>query len=283
MRRGNSWTETEEAWLEVHYPNTSACELERMHRENFPDRPARSANAIMNRAAKLGLSKDDGYYRSQRVRWTPERVEWLKGYAPGHTSEEIGAEHERVFGVRLNESQISAAKNKFGVKSGVSPTRWGSGHRNSGKGKTLSERGYSEEAQARIRAAGFKKGSIPKNGAVIPIGAERVDERGYIEVKVAERKSHPRCNDNWRKKHYVAYELHNGEIPEGHIVVFADKNKRNFDPENLVAVPNGAMRMIWRRRIPYCDAESLEVAVNITRLMSARNAVARKGKELKCK
>jgi hypothetical protein len=61
---------------------------------------------------------------------------------------------------------------------------------------------------------------------------------GYIMVKVAEWPSVPQSKDNWKFKHVLAWEQANGrELPEAHVVMFADHDKRNFDPGNLVAVP----------------------------------------------
>ena len=54
----------------------------------------------------------------------------------------------------------------------------------------------------------------------LPVGSERVN-KGYIYVKVAEP-------NVWIEKHRLIYESMYGNIPTGHKVIFADKNKRNF-------------------------------------------------------
>lgn len=283
MKVYQKWSEEENRWLRENYPHYATSELPSMHREAFPNGPARSYQSINTRAGKLKLRKSDDYYKTPRLEWTPERIAWFMDFVPGHEEGEISAEHERVFGTPLTEGQIGNAKSKFNVKSGTHGGCFKKGQVSHNKGKTWDEMGHTEQSKANMRRSQFKKGIMPHNAVDKPVGCERVNTYGYVEVKIAERKSHPRCNDNWRMKHHIVYERHHGEIPEECNVVFADRDKRNFDPDNLVAVPRSIWSTIKRHRIPYCDAESLEVAVNIARLMSTRSAVARKVKERKCK
>lgn len=68
-----------------------------------------------------------------------------------------------------------------------------------------------------------------KPGASRPIGSERVDKKGFIEIKTAENK--------WVLKHrYLWEKYHNKKIPDNHYVIFMDGDKRNFDKENLVCL-----------------------------------------------
>jgi len=62
----------------------------------------------------------------------------------------------------------------------------------------------------------------------VPVGSER-EKKGYIRVKIA----NPGV---WKYKHVLIWEAHNGPLPPGHIVLFCDKNNRNFEPANLMAV-----------------------------------------------
>jgi hypothetical protein len=62
-----------------------------------------------------------------------------------------------------------------------------------------------------------------------PIGSERVESDGYVVVKMA----HPNI---WRHKHLAVWEAANGMIPKGHVVIFADGDKTNFELKNLLLV-----------------------------------------------
>ena len=68
------------------------------------------------------------------------------------------------------------------------------------------------------------------------------------------------------KNRYV-YEQAKGPVPEGCIVVFADRDKENYDPANLIAVDRREMMVIHKMGIGYHDAESLELAVLTARMV----------------
>lgn len=118
---------------------------------------------------------------------------------------------------------------------------------------------------------------MPRNGYQ-PIGTERVEARdGYVYVKIAERKIDPKsAHDNWKPKHHLVWEQHNGPIPPSTQIVFADHDKRNFDPCNLVAVPRNLWATISRDGISYCDAESLRTAMNIAKLKNIKSEIQKK-------
>lgn len=271
MARANSWTPAEEAWLRGSYPTLHMDELEREHAELFPDAPVRTRKALNSRAKKLGLLKADGFVRNPKTMWTPEKDAWFRAFVPGHSESEISAEHERLFGTPLTEGQIGNRKTKLGVKSGTVGGRFEKGCAG----------GFSsEEHRRRFMEAGkrtrFKKGNMPHNAVGKPVGIERVNADGYVEVKVAERKLDPRsAHDNWRPKHHIVYEQAHGEVPPGCNIVFADKDKRNFDPSNLVAVPRGVWSVISRKGLKYWDAESLRACMLVAQVDMARSRAER--------
>ena len=90
-------------------------------------------------------------------------------------------------------------------------TRFKKGYVPANKGKHDPKYGY-EPTQ-------FKKGHRPKNAK--PIGTESLRSDGYVWVKVSE----PRT---WREKHRIIWEEANGQIPKGHVVLFADGNRQKL-------------------------------------------------------
>lgn len=107
------------------------------------------------------------------------------------------------------------------------------GHTPHTKGKRAEE-WMSPEGLARSAASRFKKGQRPSTWK--PIGSERINVDGYIEVKVAEGKP-------WRHKHRVMWEEAHGPVPDGYIVSFVDGNKQNCALSNLKLVARAdAMR-----------------------------------------
>lgn len=259
-------TPEEWAWLEERYPTTSVNELLPMFEAKFGHVIPR--NAIYCHMCDKGLKR-----KVTRVRWDAEKDAFLRGFIPGHTEDEIREAFADRFGITLTESQIGNSKTRLGVKSGTKGGQFRKGQTPPNKGKTWDEIGLSEEARARSLATCFKKGNMPHTAEGKPIGYERVSRDGYVEVKIAERPSHQACNDNFRMKHHIVYEQHHGEIPEGCNVVFADHDRRNFDPDNLVAIPRGIWSIINNYTMGYWDRESLEIAM-------LRAEVIRKRREL---
>lgn len=202
------------------------------------------------------------------MRWTDEMKEWFREFAPGHSEREIAAAFQDEFGISLIRSQVKNAKQRFNAKSGTAGGRFEKGQAPFNKGKKWDEF-MSSEAQANSRRTQFKAGEVHgPEGHVKPVGYERVSKDGYIEVKVSDGLQ-AKANCNYRPKHHVVWESVNGQIPPHTMIVFADKDKRNFDPGNLVAVDRSIWATISNQGMPYADRESLEACINVVMLKKA--------------
>lgn len=166
------------------------------------------------------------------VRWSKdaEKREWMLENAGGRPIKEVCDAFEKRFGHPLKKTQVTLFRAEYG----------------------LSRRRGNRTAHRRCE---------------VPVGTERTT-KGYVIVKVADVPGTAQSKDNWRFKHVVAWEKANGmAVPEGCIVMFADRNTRNFDPDNLVAVPRRLIGVLnggpeWH------DRESLEAAVALAELKS---------------
>ena len=76
-------------------------------------------------------------------------------------------------------------------------------------------------------ASRFKKGNVPKCHR--PVGSERVNVDGYVEVKVAEP-------NRWRPKHRVEWEKAYGPIPKDCNIQFRNGNSQDIRLENLYMI-----------------------------------------------
>jgi hypothetical protein len=95
------------------------------------------------------------------------------------------------------------------------------------------------------------------------VGAER-NNSGIVEVKVAE----PHV---WRSKHCLVWEAHHGrQVPDGHVVIFADRDRRNFAPNNLLLVSRGELVVMNKKRLLTDHAEATMVGQTIARVCMAR-------------
>ena len=100
--------------------------------------------------------------------------------------------------------------------------RFKKGHVPSNKGKKMPA-----EIYAKCSATMFKKGDMPHTYR--PVGSERVNVDGYVEVKVADP-------NKWKLKHRVIWEEAHGPIPKGHNVQFRDGNGQNLSLDNLYLI-----------------------------------------------
>lgn len=106
---------------------------------------------------------------------------------------------------------------------GGAQTRFKKGNIPHTKGRRVEE-WMSPEGQANSAKTRFKKGSRPVNYR--PVGSERINVEGYVEVKVAEGKP-------WRHKQRVVWEEAHGKLPSDVVVSFKDGNKQNCELDNL--------------------------------------------------
>ncbi|CDD75572.1 putative uncharacterized protein [Cryptobacterium sp. CAG:338] len=202
----------------------------------------------------------------RRMVYTPEMDVFLKDFVPGHSEQQIIDEFEAQFDIKLRRSQLKARMYSLGLKQGINTGRFRKGQPAYNKGMKQSDF-MSAEGIERTKATRFKKGQIPHNAKGFGIGRERVDKDGYIQVKV---KLHSNIDGRWnnyRYKHVLIWEKEHGcHIPPKTAIIFADGNKRNFDPNNLVAVPRRILMIINRHHIPYFDRASLEAAMKIAEI-----------------
>ena len=108
----------------------------------------------------------------------------------------------------------------------------------------------------------FKKGNKPAN--LVPIGSERVNADGYVDIKVQDgQKQH-----NWKGKHIIIYEQHNGPVPPGYVIIFGDGNNRNFEPGNLLCVSRAQLARLNQNNLIQNDTELTKTGIIIADIYS---------------
>ena len=190
-----------------------------------------------------------------KIKWLehPEMVEFMCEYVPGHSEQEIRAEFRERFGITLTEGQIGNFKTKYHLKSGTKGGCFQKGHVPMNKGQKVSADIYEKMAPTM-----FRKGNIPPNHR--PVGSERINVDGYVEIKVAEP-------NKWRAKHRVVYEEYHGEeVKKGEVVIFLDGNRLNFEVDNLIKLTRAEL-VRYNQDHLYCEDKELSlVAANIARI-----------------
>ena len=182
-------------------------------------------------------------------RYTTEQRVFLKEYIPGHSHKEITEAFNTKFETCLKESQIKNYIHNHKLNTGRTG-RFEKGHIPVNKGI----KGKHYQGTERTW---FKKGHIPKNYR--PVGSERVNVDGYIEVKV----ENPR---KWRPKHVVEWEKINGKVPQGHVLTFIDGNKSNCDIDNLKLISRNVLARMNQSGYYQLSGELKEAALNFLEL-----------------
>ena len=264
-------TPEEAAWLEERYPTTPNRELADAFEREFGWRI--EPGNISCWASERGIRKS-----RRRISWSdhPEYDEFLRGCIPGRSESEIARAFEERFGVPLTVAQVANAKTRLGVRSGTHGGRFEPGHAPANKGRPIEE-WMPADAIERCRASRFKTGQIPHNARDLPIGSERLSKDGYIEVKVREHSPVPCTNKCWAMKHRLVWERTNGRaLRPDEVVVFADGDKTNLEPGNLVAMTMAEHSVINRCHITYADRETCETAIRIARVKMAASRAERR-------
>lgn len=169
-----------------------------------------------------------------------------KGVGPKEMTELLNKE----FGTNYTVNQIKAYYTNHNINSGLTGY-FTKGHEPWNKGKKGVHTGG--------KATQFRKGHKPWNYQ--PIGSERVNGDGYIDIKIADP-------NKWKGKHILIWEQHNGPVPKGHVVIFGDGNSRNFDPDNLILVSRKQLAVLNKNKLIQNDADLTRTAIIIADLHS---------------
>lgn len=191
-------------------------------------------------------------------KYTEEEKAFLAEFVPGHSHKEIAEEFNRRFLTTITAGQVKSSIKRYGLNTGRTG-RFEKGHIPANKGTHPKTVGRMGETQ-------YKKGNLPHNTK--PIGYERISKEGYIEVKIAMRRSDTGNKNNFVAKHRLIWEQANGPIPKDCKVIFLDGNKRNFALENLALVTNAENLELTRNGL---RSENLSLAE--TGLLVAKSIV----------
>ena len=199
-------------------------------------------------------------------RYTQEERDFLRKFIPGHTYKEIVAEYNARFDDQITESRVKGYMANHKINNGLTG-RFKKGHVPANKGTHPPTRGRMAETQ-------FKRGHLPHNTK--PIGYERTSKDGYLEVKVKMRPSNPKCNDNFKLKHRLVWEKEYGPIPEGHMVIFLDGDKGNFELSNLALISRDEHAQMVKQGLRSTIPEVTKTGVLIAKVsIKRRNAQKR--------
>ena len=164
------------------------------------------------------------------INWTDEMKQFIGDNYYGITTADLTDRLNEHFGTQINWTAVAGYKKRNNLSNGID--------------------------------ARFKKGHCPKNHR--PVGSERINVDGYIEIKVAEP-------NVWKLKHRVVWEKVNGPIPENHALKFLDGNPLNCVVENLKLITRSELLIMSRYHLFSKDVEMNDAASNLARLIDQTN------------
>lgn len=109
----------------------------------------------------------------------------------------------------------------------------------------------------------------------LPVGEERMSA-GYVYVKVDETGIHKK---DWKLKQRIVWERAHGVIPEGHSLIFLDRDPTNCSLDNLMMVTTHEILILNRLGLLSEHAEINLSAIQIARVLAKANELERKGRK----
>lgn len=249
------YTEEMKAYVLEIYKGKTSREIQEAFNKKFKTNITYKAMRSYLSANKIKIG------RKPKRKYQDEHIEFIKNNVKGITLKELTNRFNKEFNMNVSESAISNLKAKYNLQSGIVGGQFVKGQTSFNKGKKWCEY-MSEEGQKNSRKTTFKKGNIPANRR--PIGSERINKRDGVLIKV--RDGHK--TRNWMPKSRYIYEQAHGKIPEGHKVIFADGNNRNFDLDNLVLVSNAEELIMNQRGLFSENAEFTKTGANIAKVLN---------------
>lgn len=192
--------------------------------------------------------------------WTDEMIEFLKIKSEGKLLSDITDEINDQFNLNLSERQVETSKYRNGIKSYKKR-----GHyrliftdeikrfiKNHHKGCSVDEmrelindkfgkeftslqirNHYNDYGLVSNYDTRYKSGN--RHVRWKPVGAERIDSRGRTYVKMSD------TGKKWKLKSHVVYEKANGSIPDGLVLMYLDRDEKNWCLDNLLAVDKSTL------------------------------------------
>lgn len=151
-------------------------------------------------------------------KYTEEHIKFLSDNVSGMTLKELTEKFNEKFDFNTSEASIKYLKYRWNLNSGI----------------------------------------ISRFGISFKNGTERIDKRGYTNIKI---------EGKWIKKGRYIYEQAHGKIPKGYKIIFKDGNRSNFDLDNLAMVSDSELMLINKKSLYKRNKELTETGILIARLL----------------
>lgn len=196
----------------------------------------------------------------------------LRELKKSYNSRECAQILNEKFGTQLTDQQVKDYCSRKKIYSGLGNGRFKKGHVPANKGKKMDRETYD-----RLSPTMFKKGNTPLN--TLPVGTVIELPDGYIYKKVNDLPN-VRKQDNWAKLHYLVWEEQNGKVPDNHVLLFVDGNRRNININNLICVSRKVNLFLNRNRLRFKNKTEMQKAcISYAQLNVKLNELKKEKKE----
>ncbi len=192
---------------------------------------------------------------------TDEQHEYFVKHNTGTPQKKMAELMNRKFGLQLTVKQVNTYRKNHHLSSGLTGCY--------PKGNIPWNKGLKWDSGGRSHETRFKKGQLPHN--YMPVGSERINAEGYVDIKVADP-------NKWKPKHILLWEALHGPRPTGHKIIFADGNKLNIVPENLLLVTDAELCRMNHNGWITPDAEMTKTGATLAKLVCTTAKRKRKDK-----
>lgn len=255
------WPQEVVDWLVENVPGRTTKEVTELINQQgfdekygmvFTDASIKGAKSRFHIKSGTPLGNPKGY----SSKYPEGMAEYVASIAQGKSAAELADAVNRKYGAgTIGVRQMKAYKRNHGINTGLTG-RFEPGHIPENKGKKMPPEAYEKCAPTM-----FQKGQSPVNhkpvGTAVRNNAKK--KQKYVYEKVAEP-------NVWRLKHVLEWERHNGPVPKGKMIIFADGNPLNTDISNLVMISQSQNAVMNRWGIRGYDKETVEVAANVASL-----------------
>lgn len=202
---------------------------------------------LTNHCLRTGTKggKPKGYSRV----YTPEVKQFISDNYKGTGHQAMADLLNERFGTNYTKEQIKGYYARFKLDSGLTGQFK--------RGQVPVNKGTKGMFNVGGNKTSYKKGNRSFNR--VPLGSERITKDGYIQTKIQDGK----LQHNWRGKHILIWEKHNGPLPDGHAIIFGDGNNRNFDINNLICVSRSQLARLNQNGLIQNDADLTRTGVAI--------------------
>ena len=244
LASNSDYTPEMEQWLIANYDLSHKTAQEMADEFNAKFGTNKTKSSIWHKAFRLTNQRLSNEPKT-RLEYTPEMIERIKEIVPLWSYKKCAKMMSEEFNYNFTSSMIEHKANRLGVKKP-----------NNGA-NNLDPRSPSINW--------FMKGRPSLNTK--PVGTETVmrykDGRIFVAVKIG-------MPSEWEFKHRLVYKEHYGEIPDGYMVSFADRNYLNFEPDNLILVSKSENAILNKYKLRFNDKDLTKTGLTLSKLIIAR-------------